>query len=77
MIYADLHIHIGQSLDGKAVKITASKSLTLPMSIKFRSRAFRELDLKLINAYFDVSEQKWLFCMTFLRKIYFLWLEKK
>ncbi|MDQ7095817.1 endonuclease Q family protein [Desulfosporosinus sp. PR] len=30
MIYADLHIHIGQSLDGKAVKITASKSLTLP-----------------------------------------------
>jgi uncharacterized protein (TIGR00375 family) len=29
MIYADLHIHIGQSLDGKAVKITASKSLTL------------------------------------------------
>jgi uncharacterized protein (TIGR00375 family) len=27
---ADLHIHIGQSLDGKAVKITASRSLTLP-----------------------------------------------
>ncbi len=34
MIYADLHIHIGQSLDGKAVKITASKSLTLPNIIK-------------------------------------------
>jgi len=30
MIFADLHIHIGQSLDGKAVKITASKALTLP-----------------------------------------------
>lgn len=28
--FADLHIHIGQSLDGKAVKITASRSLTLP-----------------------------------------------
>ncbi|KLU66231.1 hypothetical protein DEAC_c16300 [Desulfosporosinus acididurans] len=30
MIYADLHIHIGQSLDNKLVKVTASKSLTLP-----------------------------------------------
>lgn len=30
MIFADLHIHIGQSLDGKAVKITAAKTLTLP-----------------------------------------------
>jgi len=30
MIFADLHIHIGQSLDGKAVKITASNKLTLP-----------------------------------------------
>ena len=30
MIFADLHVHIGQSLDGKAVKITASKTLTLP-----------------------------------------------
>ncbi|MGE4271627.1 MAG: endonuclease Q family protein [Desulfitobacterium sp.] len=29
-LYADLHIHIGQSLDGKAVKITAAKSLNLP-----------------------------------------------
>lgn len=28
--FADLHIHIGQSLDGKAVKITASKTMTLP-----------------------------------------------
>lgn len=34
MIYADLHIHIGQSLDGKAVKITASRILTLPNIIK-------------------------------------------
>ncbi|MHB8124097.1 MAG: endonuclease Q family protein [Desulfitobacteriaceae bacterium] len=34
VIYADLHIHIGQSLDGKVVKITASKSLTLPNIIK-------------------------------------------
>ncbi|TGE34260.1 endonuclease Q family protein [Desulfosporosinus sp. Sb-LF] len=30
MIFADLHIHIGQSLNGKAVKITASNALTLP-----------------------------------------------
>lgn len=30
MIYADLHIHIGRSLDGKPVKITAAASLTLP-----------------------------------------------
>jgi uncharacterized protein (TIGR00375 family) len=29
-VYADLHIHIGQSLDGKAVKITAAKTMTLP-----------------------------------------------
>jgi uncharacterized protein (TIGR00375 family) len=29
-IFADMHIHIGQSLDGKAVKITAAKSMTLP-----------------------------------------------
>jgi uncharacterized protein (TIGR00375 family) len=34
VIYADLHIHIGQSLDGKAVKITASRTLTLPNIIK-------------------------------------------
>lgn len=32
--YADLHIHIGQSLDGKAVKITAAKSMTLPNVIE-------------------------------------------
>lgn len=30
MIFADLHIHIGQSLDGNYVKISAAKSLTLP-----------------------------------------------
>lgn len=29
-VLADLHIHIGQSLDGKAVKITAARSMTLP-----------------------------------------------
>lgn len=34
MIFADLHVHIGQSLDGKAVKITASKMLTLPNIVK-------------------------------------------
>lgn len=34
MIYADLHIHIGQSLDGRAVKITAAKSLSLPNIIE-------------------------------------------
>lgn len=34
MIYADLHIHIGCSLDGKAVKITASPRLTLPEIIR-------------------------------------------
>lgn len=32
--FADLHIHIGQSLDGKAVKITAARSLTLPNIIQ-------------------------------------------
>ena len=30
MIFADLHIHVGQSLDGNYVKISAAKSLTLP-----------------------------------------------
>ncbi|UWG99003.1 endonuclease Q family protein [Dehalobacter sp. DCM] len=34
MNYADLHIHIGRSLDGKAVKITASPNLTLPEVIR-------------------------------------------
>lgn len=34
MIFADLHVHVGRSLDGKAVKITASKTLTLPNIIK-------------------------------------------
>lgn len=33
-VLADLHIHIGQSLDGKAVKITAARSLTLPQIIR-------------------------------------------
>ncbi|AHF07356.1 endonuclease Q family protein [Desulfitobacterium metallireducens] len=34
-VWADLHIHIGQSLDGKAVKITASRALTLPNILHF------------------------------------------
>ncbi|NLI93568.1 MAG: hypothetical protein GX434_15680 [Peptococcaceae bacterium] len=38
MIYADFHIHIGRSLNGKAVKITASPSLTLPEIIKVSSK---------------------------------------
>ncbi len=44
MIYADLHIHIGQSLDGKAVKITASSALTLPECINV-SRTVKGLGL--------------------------------
>lgn len=38
MIYADLHIHIGQSLNKKAVKITASPKLTLPEVIRVSSQ---------------------------------------
>lgn len=34
MIYSDLHIHIGRSLDGKPVKITAAATLTLPNILK-------------------------------------------
>jgi len=34
MLFADLHIHIGQSLDGKYVKITGAKTLTLPNILK-------------------------------------------
>ncbi len=34
MIFADLHIHVGQSLDGRAVKITASPQLNLPNIIE-------------------------------------------
>lgn len=30
MLFADLHVHVGQSLDGKYVKITGAKTLTLP-----------------------------------------------
>jgi len=30
MLFADLHVHIGQSLDGRYVKITGAKTLTLP-----------------------------------------------
>ncbi|MDA8226145.1 MAG: endonuclease Q family protein [Desulfitobacterium hafniense] len=42
--FADLHIHIGQSLDGKAVKITAAKSLTLS-SIIATARDIKGLSL--------------------------------
>lgn len=35
MIYADLHIHIGRSLDSKAVKVTGSPALTLPAIIDY------------------------------------------
>ncbi|MGI6449569.1 MAG: hypothetical protein ACOX3R_04490 [Desulfitobacteriia bacterium] len=38
MIYADLHIHIGRSLNGKAVKVTASPALTLPAIINYSQR---------------------------------------
>ncbi len=34
MLFADLHVHIGQSLDGKYVKITGAKTLTLPNILK-------------------------------------------
>ncbi len=34
MLFADLHIHIGQSLDGKYVKITGAKTLTLPNIVR-------------------------------------------
>lgn len=33
-LFADLHIHVGRSLDGKPVKITAASSLTLPAIIE-------------------------------------------
>ena len=33
-VFADLHVHIGRSLDGKPVKITAAKTMTLPEVIK-------------------------------------------
>lgn len=42
--YADLHIHIGQSLDGQAVKITAAKSMTLPKVVEV-SRDIKGLSL--------------------------------
>ncbi|HVJ48416.1 endonuclease Q family protein [Desulfitobacterium sp.] len=42
--FADLHIHIGQSLDGKAVKITAARSLTLP-NILHASREVKGLSM--------------------------------
>lgn len=44
MIYADLHIHIGQSLNGKAVKITAARTLTLP-NILAAAREIKGLSL--------------------------------
>lgn len=42
--YADLHIHIGRTNSGKAVKITGSKTLTLPNILKTAS-ARKGLDL--------------------------------
>lgn len=36
--FADLHIHIGRTISGKPVKITASKSLTLTAIIEFASQ---------------------------------------
>ncbi|KAB7672868.1 endonuclease Q family protein [Bacillus sp. B1-b2] len=36
--FADLHIHIGRTISGKPVKITASKSLTLTAIIEFASK---------------------------------------
>ncbi|HHV64803.1 MAG TPA: hypothetical protein GXX46_07015 [Peptococcaceae bacterium] len=38
MIFADLHIHIGRSLNGKAVKVTASPTLTLPEIIDYSNK---------------------------------------
>jgi len=32
-LYADLHVHIGRSLNGKAVKVTAARNLTLPQAL--------------------------------------------
>src|SRR5690625_5106434 len=36
--YADMHIHIGRDIDGKPVKITGSKKLTLTNILKESSR---------------------------------------
>lgn len=44
MIFADLHIHIGQSLEGKYVKITGAKTLTLP-NILHAAREVKGLSL--------------------------------
>jgi len=38
MLFADLHIHIGKSLDGRYVKITGAKTLTLPNILKVASQ---------------------------------------
>ena len=42
--YADLHIHIGRTLTGKAVKITGSRNLTLPRIIE-HARNEKGLDM--------------------------------
>lgn len=44
MVYADLHIHVGRSLDGKPVKITASDKMNLPQIIT-TARRLKGLDL--------------------------------
>lgn len=35
MTLGDLHLHVGQSLNGKAVKITASSAMTLPKILRY------------------------------------------
>ena len=42
--YADLHIHIGRTKSGKAVKITGSKTLTL-LNIIAHARDVKGLDI--------------------------------
>jgi PHP family Zn ribbon phosphoesterase len=42
--FADLHIHIGRTWNGKAVKITGSKSLTFTNIIQ-HARAIKGLDI--------------------------------
>lgn len=44
MIYADFHIHVGRSLNGKGVKITASSALTLPEIMAY-SQNVKGLDM--------------------------------
>ena len=45
LVYGDLHIHIGRTKEGKAVKITASPALTLENII----RAAEQKGLRLVG----------------------------